>query len=208
LRVLWHAVRSRACLAFAGFLFLWNFNPCSTTVVQLHMTGPLGLSEQFYGATVSLMAVASVVASLCYGAYCRLMPMRWLVHASIVLGIVSNLAYAGLAGSRSAALVTLVVGFAVMTATLIQLDLVARWCPAQVAGTTFALLMAVSNLGASLATWLGGSWYERAASAWGNRVAFQLLAVVGAAFTAGCWLLLPWLPREPAGGRGSNPDIP
>jgi hypothetical protein len=43
-----------------------------------------------------------------------------------------------------------------MTATLIQLDLAARSCPPEAAGTVFATLMALENFAASLSTWLGG----------------------------------------------------
>jgi len=48
-----------------------------------------------------------------------------------------------------------------MTASLVQFDLAARVCRPATAGTTFAVLMALSNLGMSLSTALGGSWYQR-----------------------------------------------
>jgi MFS family permease len=210
LRLLWQAARSPAILALCAYLFLWNFNPCSTTAVHLYMTGPLGLSEPFYGHSISLMAVASCAASLSYAAYCRMVPMRLLVHASIVLGIAANLAYAALADAHSALLVTLLVGFANMTATLIQLDLAARLCPPEVAGTTFALLMSVSNFGAILATWLGGRAFEAALLSLGQRGAFVLLALAGAGATATCWATLPWLaqgylaPGSPSLSNKSN----
>jgi len=112
------------------------FNPFSTTVLHLHMTGPLGFSEQFHGHTVSVMSVGCILASVAYGFYCRRVPMRWLVHGSIVLGIASTLAYWALSDRRSALLVALAVGLTYMTATLIQLDLAARVCPPRAAGTT------------------------------------------------------------------------
>ncbi|HEV3163558.1 MAG TPA: MFS transporter [Isosphaeraceae bacterium] len=199
IRLLGETLRSPAVLGVGGFLFLWNFNPFSDTVLHLHMTRALGFSEQFYGNTVSLLAVACIVASLGYGAYCRRVPMRWLVHASIVLGIASTLAYWALAGPVSAAVVTVFVGLTYMTATLIQLDLAAQSCPPRVAGTAFALLMALLNLGNLLSTWLGGDWYERLRLLWGSRVAFHILVAIGAAFTAGCWLLVPLLPLDSGG---------
>jgi predicted MFS family arabinose efflux permease len=85
-----------------------------------------------------------------------------------------------------------------MTALLVQLDLAARFSPPEVAGTTFALLMAFANLGLILATWLGGAWYERSLSLWGHTAAFQLMAVVGAVFTALCWFLVPLIPDPTA----------
>jgi MFS family permease len=202
--ILRDAVRARGVLAVGGFLFLWNFNPFSNTVLHLHMTGPMGLGEQFYGNTVALMSVACIAASLTYGLYCRRVPMTWLVHASIALGVLSTLFYWALSDRRSAMMVTLAVGFTYMTATLIQLDLAARACPPRAAGTTFALLMALSNLGTSLSTWLGGDWYERGTSVWGSRMAFDVLVGVGAAFTAGCWLLVPFLPASLLGEAGQD----
>jgi len=48
---LWKAFRTPIVLAVAGFLFLWNFNPFSYSVLYVHMTREMGLSEQFYGNT-------------------------------------------------------------------------------------------------------------------------------------------------------------
>jgi hypothetical protein len=160
------------------------------------MTEELGFSEQFYGNTVSLIAVAAIAACLSYGLYCRRVSRALLVHASIVLGILSTVAYWTVVDERSAVLVSLATGFTYMTATLIQLDLAAQACLPQMAGTLFALLMALSNLSVSLSTWVGGSWYEQWTAAWDSRTAFNGLVGVGAVFTAGCWLLVPFLPRN------------
>ena len=119
------------------------------------------------------------------------MPIRALVRASVPLGVLSNLAYWGLDGARSALPVTLIAGFLYQFATLTQLDLAARACPPAAAGTLFASLMALENIAASLSTGLGGLWYERWGELWGHRAAFHALVGVGAAFTAVCWWLLP-----------------
>src|SRR5262249_15086005 len=151
---------ARPVLAMGVFLFLWNFNPFSNAVLHVHMTRALGFSERFYGNTVALTAVASIAASVAYGLYCRRVRMPLLINGSIVLGILSTLAYAWVTDERSAELVTLGAGFTYMTATLIQLDLAARTCPTVTAGTVFALLMALENLSASTSTWLGGVLYD------------------------------------------------
>ena len=140
--------RARSMLPIGAFLFLWNFNPFSNTVLHLHMTRALGFSERFYGRTVALTAVVSIVASVAYGLYCRRIRMSILVHLSIILGVVSTLGYGAVVDERSALLVTVGVAFTYMTATLIQLDLAARTCPPETAGTVFALLMALENLSA------------------------------------------------------------
>ncbi|MGH8628040.1 MAG: MFS transporter [Gammaproteobacteria bacterium] len=193
---LWLVARSPTVLLVGSFLFLWNFNPFSTAVLQQYMTHQMNLSQQFYGVTVSLIAAASIVASICYGFYCRRVPFGFLVHASIVLGILSTIAYWALAGSTSAVLVSLAVGFTYMTASLVQLDLAARISPPQTAGTVFAMLMALSNLGLSLSASVSGRLYDYGTALWGSWTSFNVLVGVGAIFTAGCWLLVPLLRRH------------
>jgi hypothetical protein len=193
-------------LAAGALLFLWNFNPFSNAVLHLHMTGAMGFSERFFGQMLSLMALPSIAASVLYATYCTRIPMSVLIHVSIALGVASTLGYTLVVDERSAVVVTLVVGFTYMTATLIQLDLAARVCPPEVAGTVFACLMALENLAASLSTYLGGVFYERGIDRWGPRVSFQLLVVAGSALTAACWLVLPFLP--PASVTGSDDKSP
>lgn len=195
---LWEAARQPGLVAVGAFLFLWTFNPFSSTVLYVHMTRELGLSEQFYGNTVSLSGVASVVAAVGYGLYCRRVPFRWLIHASILLGIASTLAYWGLSGRASALLIAAAVGLTYMTATLVQLDLAARVCPPRVAGTVFAALMALSNASYALASAAGGYLYDSWSDAWGSAVAFNALVGAGALATSACWLLVPALRRAGA----------
>lgn len=187
---------SRPLWGAAAFLFLWNFNPFSTSVLYLHMTRAMGMSEQFYGNTVSLLAIAAVAASIAYLFYCRRVRFRWLVHAAICAGIASTLAYWALTDATSAVWITCGVGFTYMTGTLVQLDLAARSCPPQTAGTTFALLMAVANLAFSASAGFGGYLYDAWFSALGEAGAFDTLVGVGALCTCACWLVMPWLPRH------------
>lgn len=193
----WQAIlatlRLRTVWGAALFLWLWNFNPFGTNVLNEYMTEQLELSEQFYGHTVAIVAIASAVASGLYGCYCRLVPFRILVHGSIVTGILATLAYWYLVDERSAIWISVVVGVTYMTATLIQLDLAARVCPPETAGTTFALLMAISNLSYSLSASLGGSIYQSVAMQLDETRAFQCLVGLGAASTACCWLVVPLL---------------
>jgi len=191
-------LRSPTVLGVGAFLFLWNFNPFSNTVLNIHMTRAMGFSETFYGDTQAYCAAASVAACIAYGFYCRKVPMAGLVHASILLGIVSTLGYWLMTDERSAVLVSIGIGFTYMTATLIQLDLAARVCPPEVAGTLFATIMALENVSASVSSWLGGRWYEQWSVRSGDRVAFAMLVGVGALFTAGCWVLWPVLRHNTA----------
>jgi len=182
--------------AVAAFLFLWNFNPFANDVLYLHLTGGIGLDEQFYGWTVSLLGIASVVASIAYGFYCNRVPFKVLLHASIALGVIATASYGFVVGEKSAVAVTLLVGMTYMTAVLIQLDLAARACPADVAGTAFALLMAVTNISLSSAIALGGTLYDRWSLAWSPQAAFQMLVGLGTIVSIGCWAFVPFLRRH------------
>ncbi len=193
---LWKTVSSPAVLSVGGFLFLWSFNPFSTAVLYIHQTTYLGFSDRFYGATVSVLAAASIAACISYGFYCRRVRFDRLVHWSIGLGILATIAYWAVWDATSAVVVTVAVGFTYMTACLIQLDLTARVCPPETAGTTFALLMALQNIGMSSSVAVGGWIYQSGSEHWGARGAFNVLVGIGAVTTAGCWLLVPWLRRQ------------
>ncbi len=196
-RSLWEAVTSPAVLPVALYLFLWSFNPFASTVQYLYMTGPLGFSEQFYGETNSYYAMASMIASLAYGLYCRRFSRLTLINTSIVCGILQTLAYYWMQDELSARLIVIAAGFTYSTGMMVQLDLAAQSCPPRVAGTAFALLMALSNLGMGLSTKVGGAWYDEWSATLDTRGAYLRLVWVGAAFTAGCWLLVPLLVRKP-----------
>ena len=193
----WPAVRQSALtlLCVASFLFLWSFNPFSDTVQYVYLTEVLGLSEEFYGFLLTLQAVGSIVACLAYTIYCRRVSLGTLLHLSIVMGIASTVCFMLLQGERSAIAVFLCFGFSYMTAMLVQLDLAARVCPPVVAGTVFACLMSVSNLGQSSSTAVGGALYESWLELLGATAAFHQLVGVGALCTAGCWLLVPFIRR-------------
>jgi MFS family permease len=194
---LWKAARSPLVLSVGGYLFLWNWNPFSAAVLYEHFTEVLKLggaeAELFYGKTVSVIAVGSIAACVLYAFICRALSPKVMVHGSIVLGVVATLLYWGVRGETSAFALSLAVGVVYMLSTLVQLDLAARACPAESAGTTFALLMSLCNLSVSLSQAVGGSWYESLkARGYTGQQSFDVLVGVGALFTASCWLLL-WL---------------
>jgi MFS family permease len=188
-------LRQPAILAIAAFLFLWNFSPFSTAVLYMHMVEHMGFSEQFYGNTVTVQAVGSLLASLSYATYCRRLSVLRLVHLSIAAGVLATIAYWGLVGTRSALMISFLVGFVYMTATMIQLDMAARACELLTAGTTFALLMSLTNLAVSLSMGLGGTIYVRLAEWHDHTFAFHVLVGIGALFTCCCWLLVPMIHR-------------
>lgn len=196
LRSLGQGLRSPVILSVCLLIFLFEFNPFSATIQNVYMTDHLGFSEQFYGLTRSIVAVASIAACVGYGFYCRRVPMRWLVHLSIALGVVATLAFWFLWSSHLACVVAFASGFAYTTAMLVQLDLAAQACPPAAAGTIFATIMALSNVSSSLSTYLGGIFFQQGIDLWGHTASFNLLVGIGALTTAACWLVVPLLPKR------------
>jgi predicted MFS family arabinose efflux permease len=186
-------LRQPGVVAIGAFLFLWNFNPFSSAVLYYYSIGALHFSEQFVGTLSSWHAAGLLAGSVLYGIVCRSIPLGVLIHGSIVTGILATIGYWAYRDPGSSILISLVVGVVYAIGSLIQLDLAARVCRPETAGTTFALLMSLSNLSAALSQGLGGSIYDAMAQRWGTGLAFQLLVAIGALFTAGCWLLIPLL---------------
>ena len=193
---LWKAVRSPGALVVGGLMFLWNFNPFSQAVLYLYTTKELQLDERVFGEMTALNAVGSLAACIGYGFYCRRVPMRRLVHVSIVAGIASNFAYWLLFDKPSALALSLVVGLIYMTGCMVQVDLAARVCPPEATGTLFALLMATCNMGTAISTWLGGVIYRFGADRVGVKVSFWALIGVSGLFTMCCWLIVRFLPVD------------
>jgi hypothetical protein len=114
-----------------------------------------------------------------------------MVHLAILMGIAMTVAFAMVGDTRTLLVASLIYGAAYATATMTSLDLAAQACPRGAAGTTFACLMGMSNLGTFFATKLGSAWYDAWTARWDVHFAFQLLVALGAATTAMCWLLAP-----------------
>ncbi|HEY2892990.1 MAG TPA: MFS transporter [Pirellulales bacterium] len=187
------SIRSPYLFIAGAFLFCLNFNPFSAITFYLYTTEELGLSEQFFGDLQSIDAVGALCGCLLYAWYCRRLAPRSLVLGSIALSVASTLAYWALRDATTARAVVAFSGFALATATVIQLDLAARICPPRVAGTLFAILMALGNLGTMLSRWLGGMLYEQWQEPLGSYGAFNLLVGLGGLTSALCVFFVPQL---------------
>lgn len=190
------AVRSPEMLAVGVFLFLWHFNPCCQAVLYLHMTDFMGFSEEFYGDTMSLIAMGSLAACVSYGCYCRRVPMRRLVHLAVVLGVASTWGYWCLADRTSAVVISLLTGFVYMTASMILVDLAARACPIAAAGTLFAVFMATCNTSSAVTTWLGGTIYQAVGEHGDYEQGFATVVALGGLFCASSWWAIRFLPAH------------
>lgn len=191
-RLLGQTLVSPTFLQISAFLWLWNFNPFSSTIQHLYLTTYCGLDEEHYGQTVSLFSLACVAACLLYAAMCRRLPVTWLLPVCILSGVLSTVVYLVVDDYQSACVASVVSGLAYMLGNLIQLDLAARLCPAAVAATFFALLMSISNLAIIVSTSVGGVLYETWSAGRTPAEAWSRLVLLGAATTALCCGLLPW----------------
>lgn len=195
----WMAIRmllAPRIVAMGLFSFLWNFTPVGAPVLYIHLTEHLQISEQMFGTIDAANAIASMLAALLYAFYCRRIAFKRLIHAAIALGVFANLTLLGMVSTPTALGVAAALGLAQMTGTMVLMDLAARVCPPHLAATTFALLMALSNLGTSAGNAIGGHLYGSLATWMPNANAFQLLALLGAAASAFCWAVLPAILRD------------
>lgn len=196
LRLFVRGCRTAPMMSVGALLFVSSFNLFSQALLYLHMTVHLHYSELFYGKTLTYMSISSMVASAVYGLYCRRLPVSSLVHILLVTGIVSMLLYLPLKSEHSALLISWVMGFTYQTGTMAQCDLAAQAVPSAIAGTGFAMLMAIMNLSSLISVWLGGVAYEMLLPRLGATHAFELILLCGVVTTAAGWLLLPWVRRS------------
>lgn len=190
------AMRSRTAWSVGAFLFVWHFNPFTQSVLYLHMTKTRGMSDEFYGDTITLLAVGSIAACASYGVYCRKVPMRWMVPMAILGGVVSTLSYWFLEGRTSAMVISLIVGYTYMTANMIQCDLAAQACPLHAAGTIFGGFMALCNVSTLLATSSGGFCYQWAVGWWGPDNGFKAVLLIGTFFSLLAWPVARRIPQH------------
>ncbi|HEX5658586.1 MAG TPA: MFS transporter [Polyangiales bacterium] len=176
----------------ALFLFLLGFNPFHA-LDYVHITRDLGLSDGHYGQTVSVGAAFSLTTCLLYGWLSKRVELARLGHAALGCSLIATLSVLLVDGAWSNFAVNGLTSMAWTFTLLMQLDLAARLCPPEYAGTVFALLMGVSNGADTLAAYLGGTLHDWLAPSWGAQHAYALLVVIGAACTA-----LAWLPMRAA----------
>ncbi len=190
------ALAAPGLLTICAITFLWDGNPLSYSVNYLHLTRTLGLDEQVYGSSLSLFSAGGMIASVAYGLYCRRIAASVLLHGAIAAGIVANVLYWWVAGAPSLYVVSMLGGLAYMTGSLILLDLAARLVPLPVAATVFALIMALANLGSSLAEAMGGYVFEGATTRYGGATAYGIVIVLSVLVIASCWSCVPLLRRQ------------
>ena len=187
-----------AFVAIGAFLFLWSFNPFSSTVLYYYSTEALHFSEQFVGSLTSWHAVGLLTGSILYGVICRMIPLALADSRLDRCGHPGHHRLLGIS-RRDERRGHQPRGRRRVRASARSSNSI--WPPGFVVRRPLErrlrLLMSLTNLGAALSQGIGGSIYEEMAERWGYVLAFQILVGVGALFTAGCWLLMPLLNQVP-----------
>ena len=179
------AIRSRTLWIVAGFIFLYNFSPSFGPALVYYATDKLGFSKIFLGTLDSLSYASGILGTALYFAFSKSFPFKRLIYFAVAAGVMATLAYLGYQDQTSAVMLSLLFGAVAMIIQLTFLDLAARACPKQAEATFFAFLMSVYNGAVQLSQITGGWLYDQ--------IGFTRLIFISAAFTALCWLLVPFL---------------
>ncbi len=185
------AFRSRDLWLIAAFLFCYYFSPGFGTPLYFELTDTLKFSQGFIGFLSAVSALGWIAGGLLYRYLLWRLPRRRLLNLSLILGVVSTLAYLGLGNPVTAVLIYFFSGMAAMVANVATLSLAAAVCPPRAEGFTFAALMSVINLATPLSDTIGAVLYEHV---FATRLA--PLIVVSAAFTAFVLVLVPFVDRK------------
>jgi|SRR5580704_9050084 MFS family permease len=172
----------------AIFLFLYMFSPSIGLPIYFHMTNDLHFSQQFIGTLQSIGSAGAVCGALAYRlVFARLRTLKML-QLTIVMGILSTLAYLFLAGPYSAGLLNFQGGFVGAITVVTLASLVADFCPAGPEGFTFAILATIENLAVRASDISGSYVYDHLVD---HR--FVPLIIISAFATLLCVPLLPFL---------------
>lgn len=172
------------------FLFLLHFNPFSFTVLYLHSTQQLGISEQAFGTSSSLSSIGGLLASLLSGYYGSRWDIKIRLCGSTTLNMLTSLCFLWLEGPWSLYILMCLQGYTGMLALLVQLELAGNATQTQGSGTVFACLMSAQNASTALSTYLGGLLYSLLLTHSDSTTAFRLLVGLGSLCTLACLFLI------------------
>lgn len=184
------AFRSRDLWLIGAFLFCYYFSPGFGTPLYFELTDTLQFSQGFIGFLSAVTALGWIAGGLLYRYLLWRLRRRSLLNLSLLLGVISTLAYLGLGDPVSAVAIYFFYGMASMVANVATLSLAAAVCPPRAEGFTFAALMSVINFATPLSDTTGAVLYEHV---FANHLA--PLIVVSAAVTAFVLVLVPFVDR-------------
>lgn len=170
------------------FLFLYYLNPGFGVPLYYYMTDTLKFSQNYIGILGAINSAGWIAGALLYRKLLNGMSSKRLLNLSILVGVVTTMAFLLLSSETTAAIVNFFSGAAGMIAFVATLTLAADYCPKRAEGFAFAALMSLLNLSSALSNNIGSFLYEHA---FHSRLAPLIL--VSAASTAVIFLLVPLL---------------
>ena len=179
--------------ALSLLIFLWNFYPFLGTVQFYYQSDVLKLSPVYIGAMSTLGGFAGVLgAAFFWKGHGRWWDADRAVRSGALAGALISLAYFAYLGPVSVAFVEALFGFSSVVLRLILMDLLARACPENAEGTTFALYMAMFNITASASNTVGGKVFDAMKAAhYSPQTSAYGLILIGSLCTLACWWLVP-----------------
>jgi len=154
------------------FLFWWDFCVGLTSApLFYYQTYTLGFSKMFMGTLQTIGSVGGLLGALLFLSTSRrkiFWKKQFIAETSLanllkwagIIGVIFILSNFLLMGKTSAIILTIVMIFVYQFARLTMLVLAAEFCPTLIAGTFFALLMSVCNLGSSMAERASGFLFK------------------------------------------------
>jgi len=165
------AILNKEFLLVTLFLFLWNFSPSYGTPFFYYMVDELKFSKILIGTLGSIAAIGSAIGAMIFGIFLRWVNFKKLLIFSILiggLGTFFSLIYLldFVKNNQTLAIVLsifdrIVFGSLGMIAFLTMLTFAAQKTESLVAGSMFAFLTSIINLGSIGSSFLGGYLYAK-----------------------------------------------
>lgn len=184
---LWQTLWSRQYFLVLIFIVALKFHLYPPLVYFLRDT--MNFGKQFIGVLEALRFLCGGIGCVIFAMVYKRISRRGLLNWTIGFNVLSTLSFLFIVNRQTASLTFAAVGVTEMLGLLGILELAARACPREIAGTAYALLMSAVNLAERPGRIVGGMLWDRGWS-------FAILVLIGSALTALCWFLIPLLHLE------------
>lgn len=184
LSTLWSTLKSRQFISIITFIAFQGFSP--TPPLLFYERDVLRFTEDFLGILGAVSWVSLGLGAVIFGVFAPKISRYFLLNLIVGLSAISILALAFIHDEKSAIVVHAFNHLTSTIAVLGVLEIAARACPTGGEGTTYAFLLSISNLAASLGSIAGGRLYD-------SGISFPVLVFISALFTSLCWFLIPLL---------------
>lgn len=185
------AAKSKKLWLVFAFLSFWYISPGFETPLYYYKIDRLHFDQAFIGQLGAIASCGAILGAWLYKRVFARLSQKFLINASVLLGVLNTLAYLLLVDQASAIALAFVTSAVGMIATLTMFSLAAHACPKRAEGFTFALMMSAINLCVQASAIFGAQLYSTVLN---NEIA--PLIWISAGFTALCFFVVPFLPND------------